>query len=1274
MKKNKIITILLSLVLAISVVFSIKTVSADEIVYYVTYSTDNYQKKSKNIMTLSSDGTHYVLENQELDATKLFRVESNTNAKYYNNQGNSLSVKASQTSKYNIYFSTSFIYDQAHTTDTKLEKTDCHISYEYYMKPSYKLVINDTLEKELTFNQFNTSYDEYYIDELYLEANQVLSFKDSNNNQVKYSDAQTTYTVKYSGYYDIKYIADKTIDGNIYKYDEFGNYGTGDDYTYNAYIDESSLYYISFKNELTTKYQDADKVEYNSNVLYKLDFNRDTNITNYKSKEFFINERDYTFNYNIYLYDQVTNSYNVIDDDNDSDTVVSKLTIKDLGWYTITFKPLTNEKYETVSSKAEKAINNYYLATNTNNYLYDDYGNYNLEDKYKFVKVEETDDLYDADYEQYKLTITFDKAQVKNNVEFYITDGIDYYKDGTDYIVISKEGTYEILFSKDHIYSRTRHYKFSLQQEDKDLTYVKINNVDDFVEFVENCNNDSTYSINKVFDLTNDINLINNKNLSIKEFNGTFNGNYHSIINYNITSDNSNEYSSLFNLVTKSASINNLDFESVSITSKKSSYVGIIGRLYGTVTNMNVSGYIEGKSYVGVIAYVGNYKLSSDESSTDSTVNYGYAYVTSVNNSAFVYGKSYVGGIAGFNGGKIIESSNNQYINNKSYTSNDNIYCIGGISGYSIGEIIKCTNNSKVGTTNTGSFIGGIAGLSNGAYYFNTNLGDVFGRTNVGGIIGYYTTITESSDSDYSKYFNSNDYEDIINSLINGQDSDTNIDSATNLGKNIILYCLNKGAITSSTESAGGIAGLVDIKADIKGCINNATIEVSSGSYAGGIVGNLKNASVLECISYGHVKVKGLNKATYAGGIAGSMTDANIKYTSSYSIVEGTSYIGGIAGYASSASKVISTISDSYLVITTTSTYTGSVLGYFDGIELSNSTFNSKVQYNYYVSNKFLGIDSKNYGADSDYAAFAIDKDKLVSYNSLSMYLDNKFGSTYFIGGNTLTSYPFLNIFEELYSSDDIKFDNTLNYEELSKDILETLFNEEQVICQKSNIVIYMEWNSNLGDLIDEDTKKINYDNFEINSIIRYYTDDIDKDVKFKYATLKDSLYFFKSDDNNYIVNWSDETENFVYANYTVVSTSLNTTDKYIFVEGEFDSNTKVELVRTGENYRLVFTLNGTEIKYSNVTVKIKDLDSLVYICDNDELKKAETSEFGDYQVFKLSNSNQSFTLKTDNKETTIFEYVITALVAVILIVNICAIVSMHSKKKKKTDAVEETK
>lgn len=1275
MKKNKILSVILSLALIICISFSIKTVKADEIVYYVTYSTDNYQKKNKNIMTLVDD--HYVLENQELDATKLFRVESNTGAKYYNTQGNSFNVKASQTSKYNIYFSTSYVYDDEHTTSTNLEKTDAQVSYEYYMKPSYKLTVNDNTAADeqategesktydLTFNQFNTTYDEYYIDELYLNKNDVLTFKNSNGENVKYSDTEDTYTIKYSGYYDIKYMSEKTVDDNIYKYDENGNYGTGEDYIYNAYIDESSLYYISFKDTLTSKYQAGDEINYNDLTLYKLDFTRDTNISNYKTKEFYVSKRDYALNYNIYVLDQITNTYNVVDDDNDSDSVVSKLTITDMGWYQIVFKPLTGEKYQTLSEKVSRPINEYYFASNLNNYLYDDYGNYNLSDTYKFVKVEESDDLYDSDYDQYKLTLTFDKYQVKNNIEFYITDGTDYYKDGSDYIVISKEGKYEILFSKDHIYSRTRHYKFSLVNETGDLTYVEINSEEDFKNFVDDCNADSTYSQNKVFNLTNDLNLIKYTDLSIKEFNGVFNGNYHSITNYSLSSDNANEYASLFNIVTKNANVNNLEFKSLNINASKASYVGIIGRLYGTVTNITASGYIEGKSYVGLIGYVGNYKLdSSTESGNDSTVSYGYAYVNKVTNSAYIYGKSYVGGISGFNGGKIIESCNKQSINSKSYTSNDNIYCVGGISGYSIGEIIKCTNTAKVGFTNIGSFVGGISGLSNGAYYFNTNTGNVYGRLNVGGIVGYYTTITKSSDSDYSKYFNSNQYEDIINQLLNYGENDEDIDVATNLGNNIILYCLNKGTVVASTEAAGGIAGLVDVKVSIKGNINNSDIEVTSGSYAGGIVGNLKNATVTECINYGYVKVAGLNGSSYAAGIAGSATDSTISYSSSYSIVEGTDYIAGIAGYVSSASTVISTISDSYLVIKTTSKYTGSVIGKAESAELSDSTFGDKIKYNYYVTNKFSGIDSKNYGADSKYAAYGLNKEDLVSYNTLSINLANEFGSTYFVGGTDITSYPFLNIFEELYKDEDIKFDTTLDYETLANDIIAILFDEEESICLKSNIVIYMELNSNSSDVDD-------LDKYEINSIVRYYTDDIDTNVKFKYATEENGIYFFKADDNNYIVNWSSEENNFVYAKYTKVVTSLNTSDKFVFVEGKFASGTEVKLVRTGENYKLVFTYNGDEVTYNNVTVKVKDKESKVYTCANEDLREVTTSEYGDYQVFKLDKSDTSFTLKVISNETTIFEYVIIALVSVILIVNICAVVSLHSKKSKKNQEVE---
>ena len=1254
MKKNKIILLVLSIFSILLISLNIKTVNASDIEYYVTYSTDNYKKKSKNLMTLDND--HYVLENQELDSTKLFRIESNTGAIYYNKSGNSMNVSVSTASKYNIYFSTNYVYDTEHTTDTKLEKTDCHISYEYYLKDSYTLTINDTSNYSLTFNQYNSTYDEYYIDELYLEKDSILKFYDSKNNQVNYSDSSETYTISSSGYYNIKYMTTKIDDDKTYKFDESGSYGSGDDYTYNGNVVEANIYYVSLKDSYINQYTTSKEVD--GNTLYKLEYTRDNSSKYYSSKDLFISSRDTNVYYNIYYYDQVLDSYTLLDDDNDSDTVVSKIKVSDLGWYNFKFIELTDNKYTTTIEKVSRPINEYYLASNTNNYLYDEYGNYELDDEYKFVKVESDDNLYNEDYEQYKLTISFDKYQVKNNVEFYITDGTNYYKDSTDYIVISKEGTYEILFSKDHVYSRTRHYKYSLKEENKDITYVTIENVSDFINFVDNCNNDSTYSINKVFNLTCDLDLSKYSNLSIKAFNGVFNGNYHTIKNYTYSSDDTNTYASLFNLITKEGNVNCLNVENVAILAKNASYVGVIGKTYGTVENLKVSGSISGKSYVGVIGYVGNYKLSSDESSTDSTVTYGYSYITNVKNNAYISGKAYVGGIAGYNGGKIISSINNQYINNKSYSSNDNIRCVGGIAGYSVGEIINSTNNGLVGYEKIGSFIGGIAGLSNGAFYFNTNNAIVNGRSNVGGIVGYYTTITK--DSNYSTYFGSTEYDDIINQLINiDSSSDSEVVESTNLGKNIILYCLNLYEIKSSTTNAGGIVGLIDIKCDIKGCINKACVEVSTGSYAGGIAGNVSNASIVESISYGNIKVAGLNKATYAAGIAGSITSGSIKYCESYSVVEGTSYIGGIAGYASSTSYIISNISDSYLVLETSSSYTGSILGYAEGVESSDNSFGDYIKYNYYITNSFSGIDSKNYGSESNYAAYNIDSNNLVSYNNLSMYLDNLFPSTYYIGGDSIDSYPYLIIFEELFEADN--FDNTLDYDSLSKDILSTLFKIEQSIARQSNIVVYMEWNYDNGDDLTD------LDNYEINTIIRYYSnEEVSQDIKFKYASLNNDIYYYSTKKNNYIVSWGSEDNHFIYAKYNVVSTSLNTDDLYIFVEGTFDSNTKVELERFGENYKLKFTLNGAEVVYDNITVKIKNTSDKIYTCNYDLLEEVSSSTYGEYQSFKLSKSNQEFTLKSVDNTNQIMMYVIISILGVILVVNVVAIISFKKSKKNK--------
>lgn len=62
--------------------------------------------------------------------------------------------------------------------------------------------------------------------------------------------------------------------------------------------------------------------------------------------------------------------------------------------------------------------------------------------------------------------------------------------------------------------------------------------------------------------------------------------------------------------------------------------------------------------------------------------------------------------------------------------------CVGGIAGYSSGFINDCSNNKTVGYPKVGYNIGGIAGWNNGYICECNNNGSVYGRKDVGGIVG----------------------------------------------------------------------------------------------------------------------------------------------------------------------------------------------------------------------------------------------------------------------------------------------------------------------------------------------------------------------------------------------------------------------------------------------------------------------------------------------------------------------------------------------------------
>lgn len=95
----------------------------------------------------------------------------------------------------------------------------------------------------------------------------------------------------------------------------------------------------------------------------------------------------------------------------------------------------------------------------------------------------------------------------------------------------------------------------------------------------------------------------------------------------------------------------------------------------------------------------------------------------------------------------------------------------------------------------------------------------------------------------------------------------------------------------------------------------------------------------------------------------------------SYTVIKGLNYLGGISGYATKTSKIISNLSDCYFVVETGSTYIGNILGYADSLDMSSGTFNENIKYNYYIDNEFKGINKINYGSESDYAASLITSD-----------------------------------------------------------------------------------------------------------------------------------------------------------------------------------------------------------------------------------------------------------------------------------------------------------
>lgn len=195
---------------------------------------------------------------------------------------------------------------------------------------------------------------------------------------------------------------------------------------------------------------------------------------------------------------------------------------------------------------------------------------------------------------------------------------------------------------------------------------------------------------------------------------------------------------------------------------------------------------------------------------------------------------------------------------------------VGGVAGYTTYRFGSCENSATVVGLNS---VGGVAGyvylkvgqtIDSGS----DNKATVSGQTNIGGVYGYIYS------SEYST----------------GYGVEMQIPNSHNTGN-----------ITASKDYVGGVVGIIVSKNGntiaLSYCSNSGTIK--GDNYVSGIVGGgTRLGQILYCENTGDVTASG----SYVGGYVGGSTSAVVVDATNNTSIEGSTYVGGVAGLAKSVS------------------------------------------------------------------------------------------------------------------------------------------------------------------------------------------------------------------------------------------------------------------------------------------------------------------------------------------------------------------------------------
>lgn len=292
--------------------------------------------------------------------------------------------------------------------------------------------------------------------------------------------------------------------------------------------------------------------------------------------------------------------------------------------------------------------------------------------------------------------------------------------------------------------------KDSFRMDDYNAGTVHISSVADYKNFVIVCMSDSG-SKGKTFVLDNDIELGRDDFSPVPVFAGFFDGNGHTI--KGIEYEGKEGMCGVFRYILSDGVVANLNVVgNLKTDAKVNNLGGICGVNEGTVRNCSFTGSVIGYAQVGGIA----------------GLNTGSGTITACRTHGIVQSSYYTGGIAGYSNGVISACTNSGAINSdENWVISDDTSGLdwvesvmnseqkrttsgvdsGGIVGYSKGIVIDSTNYGTVGYDHVGYNVGGIAGRQAGYLAKCTNCGLVFGRKDVGGVVGQmepYITLDET--------------------------------------------------------------------------------------------------------------------------------------------------------------------------------------------------------------------------------------------------------------------------------------------------------------------------------------------------------------------------------------------------------------------------------------------------------------------------------------------------------------------------------------------------